>query len=42
MVSNKSHGEFTFTHWQFKGRITQVDLIWSKEGCDIDWRLTHQ
>ena len=30
MVSNKSHREFTFTHWQLKGRITQVDLIWSK------------
>ena len=27
MVSNKSHGEFTFTHWQFEGGITQVDPI---------------
>jgi len=27
MVSNKSQGEFTFTHWQLKGRIMQVDLI---------------
>jgi len=27
MVSNKSLGEFTFTHWQLKGGITQVDLI---------------
>ena len=42
MVSNKSHGEFTFTHWQFEGGITQVDPIWSKEGCDIYWRLMHQ
>ena len=30
MVSNKSHGEFTFTHRQLKGQITQVDPIWSK------------
>ena len=42
MVSNKSHREFTFTHWQLKGRIMQVDLIWSKEGYDIYWRLMHQ
>ena len=27
MVSNKSHREFTFTHWQLKGKITQVDPI---------------
>ena len=27
MVSNKSHREFTFTHWQLKGGITQVDPI---------------
>lgn len=39
MVSNKSHREFTFTHWQLKGGITQVDPIWSKEGYDIYWRL---
>jgi len=27
MVSNKSHREFTCTHWQLKGGITQVDPI---------------
>ena len=27
MVSNKSHREFTFTRWQLKGGITQVDPI---------------
>jgi hypothetical protein len=27
MVGNKSHREFTFTHWQLKGKIMQVDSI---------------
>ena len=33
MVSNKSHGEFTFTpNWQFEGRITQVDRSEARRG----------
>ena len=42
IVSNKSHREFTFTHWQLNSEIMQVDPIWSKEGYNIYWRLTHQ
>ena len=46
MVSNKSHGEFTFTlNWQFEGRITQVDrsearrgVIYTGDSRTSNWR----